>query len=163
MRNMKKIFNAKEKIKGLALSSDFIVGFPGETDEDFEQTLKAVKNIEYETIFAFKYSPRPGTKASSMPDNISDVEKANRLKKLLDAQQIITDNLLKRQIGETQEILVEGKSKKDAHVYSGRNRKNRIVNFTSEKSLQNGEIVKVKITQAKKIPFSAIWRYHEAV
>lgn len=145
-----KIFNAKEKIKGLALSSDFIVGFPGETDEDFEQTLKAVKNIEYETIFAFKYSPRPGTKASSMPDNISDVEKANRLKKLLDAQQIITDNLLKRQIGETQEILVEGKSKKDAHVYSGRNRKNRIVNFTSEKSLQNGEIVKVKITQAKK-------------
>lgn len=145
-----KVNYAKEKIKGLALSSDFIVGFPDEKDEDFEKTLLALQRIEYETIFAFKYSPRPGTNAARMDDNISDVEKSLRLKKVLELQQTITDKLLRQQVGEVQEVLVEGKSKKDEKIYSGRNRRNRIVNFTSDKPLNCGDLVKVKITQSKK-------------
>ncbi len=145
-----KVNYAKEKIRGLALSSDFIVGFPDESEDDFEKTLLALQRIEYETIFAFKYSPRSGTKAAKMDDNIPDVEKSLRLKKVLDLQQTITDKLLKQQVGEIQEILVEGKSKKDEKIYSGRNRRNRIVNFTSDKPLNCGDLVKVKITQSKK-------------
>jgi len=145
-----KILYAKEKIKGLALSSDFIVGFPDETEDDFEMTLNAINKIQYETVFAFKYSPRPGTVAAKLSDNISDIDKSLRLKKLIDIQQRITENLLKQQVGEIQEILVEGKSKKDENIYSGRNRKNRVVNFVSNISLDNGDLVKVKITQAKK-------------
>lgn len=146
----KKVSMAKEKIKNLALSSDFIVGFPDEKDEDFLKTIYAINEIEYETIFAFKYSPRPGTKAANIKDDISDIIKSQRLKKLLDEQEKITSKLLKSQIGEIQEVMVEGVSKKDNNAFSGRNRRNRIVNFLSSEILKPGDIVNVKILQAKK-------------
>lgn len=145
-----KVSMAKEKIKNIAISSDFIVGFPGEKDDDFLKTLDAIKEIEYETIFAFKYSPRPGTKASDIEDDVSEIVKSQRLKKLLDEQEKITSRLLKSQIGEIQEVMVEGISKKDNKVFSGRNRRNRIVNFVSSKVLKAGDIVNVKILEAKK-------------
>jgi tRNA-2-methylthio-N6-dimethylallyladenosine synthase len=145
-----KISLAKEKVKDLAISSDFIVGFPGETEDDFRGTLKAIEMVRYETIFAFKYSPRPGTGASLLEETVPDMEKSVRLKQLLDLQNTITTELLKKQVGEIHEVMVEGLSKKDENVFSGRNRKNRIVNFISRKKLNMGDIVHVKITQAKK-------------
>jgi len=147
---MDKINLAKEKIKDLAISSDFIVGFPGETEDDFKKTLEAVEMVRYETIFGFKYSPRPGTGASILNETVSEVEKSARLKQLLDLQNAITTELLKKQVGEIHEVMVEGLSKKDGSVFSGRNRKNRVVNFISSKKLNMGDIVHVKITQAKK-------------
>ncbi|MGA1862734.1 tRNA (N6-isopentenyl adenosine(37)-C2)-methylthiotransferase MiaB [Deferribacter thermophilus] len=145
-----KVFKAKELIPSLALSSDFIVGFPGEEDDDFEQTLKAISEIKYESIFAFKYSPRPKTKASSFDDNVSDEEKSRRLNELLNLQSKITEKINKSYVGKIQEVLIEGKSKKDENQFSGRNRQNKVVNILSNHKLNIGDIVKVEIVEAKK-------------
>jgi len=145
-----KISLAKEEIPGLSLSSDFIVGFPGETEKDFEDTISAIKEIEYESLFAFKYSPRPGTKAEKLDDTVDDKVKSERLEKLLNVQSAVTDKLLNNYIDKDAEVLIEGKSKKDEKIYSGRNRQNRIVNFESDRALNPGDIVNVKITEAKR-------------
>lgn len=145
-----KVLMAKYKIPGLALSSDFIVGFPGETDEDFEKTLTAIKEIRYESIFAFKYSPRPKTKAFSMDDDVSEDKKLERLHRLLEAQEKVSAEILEGYVGKTTDILVEGKSKKDSEIFSGRNPQNRIVNFSSNYKLKIGDVVSVLITEAKK-------------
>lgn len=145
-----KVLKAKETIANLSLSSDFIVGFPGETDNDFECTLKAIKEIEYETIFAFKYSPRPKTKAFSFEDDVPEEVKSQRLTILLQEQEKISNRLLQEYVGKSSEVLVEGWSKKDKTSYSGRNPQNRIVNFKSSNKLNVGDIVNVIITEAKK-------------
>ncbi len=145
-----KILKAKDKISNLSLSSDFIVGFPGETDKDFEQTLTALKEIEYETLFAFKYSVRPGTKAENLDDDVPEKVKSERLTELLKLQYEISEKIQKKYIDTSLEVLVEGMSKKDNKVYMGRSRQNRIVNFESDISLNNGDIVNVNITEAKK-------------
>jgi tRNA-2-methylthio-N6-dimethylallyladenosine synthase len=145
-----KILKTKEQIPGIAVSSDFIVGFPGETEADFEKSLSALREIEYESVFAFKYSPRPGTTAAEFEDSIPEEEKNRRLNKLLNVQSEITSKLLEQYIGKVCEVLVEGKSKMDVDIYSGRNRQNRIINFNSNVSLNPGDIVNVKVTEAKK-------------
>lgn len=145
-----KVFMAKYKIPGIALSSDFIVGFPGETDEDFEKTLTAIKEIRYDSIFAFKYSPRPKTKAFSMDDDVLEETKRERLHRLLEAQEKVSAEILQGYVGKTTDILVEGKSKKDSEIFSGRNSQNRIVNFSSNYKLKIGDMVSVMITEAKK-------------
>ncbi|BAI80852.1 tRNA-i(6)A37 thiotransferase enzyme [Deferribacter desulfuricans SSM1] len=145
-----KVLKAKEMIPDLALSSDFIVGFPGETVEDFAETLKAIKEIRYESIFAFKYSPRPKTKASNFVDDITDDEKSRRLNELLSIQSKITEEINKSYVGKVQEILVEGKSKKGENQFSGRNRQNKVVNILSNHKLNIGDIVTVEIVEAKK-------------
>lgn len=145
-----KVLLAKEIVPGLALSSDFIVGFPGETDEDFEKTLIAIKEIRYESIFAFKYSPRPKTKAFSIDDDVPENTKLERLHRLLEAQEEVSTEILKSYVGKTTDILVEGKSKKDSEIFSGRNSQNRIVNFSSNYKLKIGDMVSVLITEAKK-------------
>ncbi|KAA0258100.1 tRNA (N6-isopentenyl adenosine(37)-C2)-methylthiotransferase MiaB [Deferribacter autotrophicus] len=145
-----KVLKAKEMIPDLALSSDFIVGFPGETEDDFEMTLKALEEIRYESIFAFKYSPRPKTKASMWEDDVSEEEKSRRLDEVLKLQSKITEEINKSYVGKVQEILVEGVSKKDKNVFSGRNRQNKVVNILSNYKLNIGDIVTVEITEAKK-------------
>jgi tRNA-2-methylthio-N6-dimethylallyladenosine synthase len=145
-----KILKAKDKISNLSLSSDFIVGFPGETDKDFEQTLTALKEIEYETLFAFKYSVRPGTKAENLDDDVPEKVKSERLTELLKLQYEISEKIQEKYIDTSLEVLVEGMSKKDNKVYMGRSRQNRIVNFESDISLNKGDIVNVNITEAKK-------------
>lgn len=144
-----RVLKAKSMVKGLALSSDFITGFPDESDEDFEATLNAMKEIEYEMIFAFAYSVRPGTKAENFADNVPENVKKLRLAKLLDLQKSIMVKKSKEYENTVQEVMVEGRGKKDENQFSGRNRQNRIVNFTSEKSLNTGDFVNVFITQAK--------------
>lgn len=145
-----KVLKAKDKIENLALSSDFIVGFPGETDRDFNDTLRAIREIEYETIFAFKYSPRPKTKAFNFEDDVDDSIKSKRLDILLKEQEKISAKLLNSYVNKYSEVLVEGKSKKDENIYSGRNLQNRVVNFKSKYKLKIGDIVNVYITEAKK-------------
>jgi tRNA-2-methylthio-N6-dimethylallyladenosine synthase len=144
-----KVLKAKELIPGLALSSDFIVGFPGETEDDFKETLKALEEIRYESLFAFAYSVRPKTAAEKLADDVKSSDKKMRLAQLLDLQKKIGFELSKAYEGTITEVMVEGESKRDDEAYSGRNRQNKIVNFTSDKSLAVGDIVKVKINEAK--------------
>ncbi|WP_277657073.1 tRNA (N6-isopentenyl adenosine(37)-C2)-methylthiotransferase MiaB [Seleniivibrio woodruffii] len=143
------VMRAKERIPNLALSSDFIVGFPGETDEDFECTLNALREIEYDTIFAFAYSVRPGTGAEKLVDDVPEQTKKMRLAKVLDLQKEIITRRSKEYEKTVVEVMVEGRGKKDENQFSGRNRQNKVVNFSSEKELNIGDFAKVYITQAR--------------
>ncbi|HXU42124.1 MAG TPA: tRNA (N6-isopentenyl adenosine(37)-C2)-methylthiotransferase MiaB [Burkholderiales bacterium] len=114
---------------GLSLTSDFIVGFPGETEADFEATLKLAHDMEFDGAFSFLYSPRPGTPAAELPDPVPLSEKQDRLQRLqaqLDAQaRAVSESM----VGTTQRVLVEGPSRKDSTELAGRTGNNRIVNF----------------------------------
>jgi tRNA-2-methylthio-N6-dimethylallyladenosine synthase len=140
----------KKNIDGIALTSDFIVGYPDESKEDFNSTLAAIKEIKYHTVFAFMYSPRPGTKAALDNDNIDRDEKKQRLNELITLQSEITYNINKSYEGKTTEVLIEGFSKKSKNMYMGRNRQNQIVNFISQKQSEIGKMVKVKVIEGKK-------------
>ena len=144
-----RVMKAKEMIPGLALSSDFIVGFPGETDEDFQATLKAIEDIKYDMIFAFNYSTRPGTKAENFEDDVPMDTKKMRLTKLLDLQKSIIAVKSEEYRDKIVEVMVEGSAKRDENQYSGRNRQNRVVNFTSDTILSSGDFVNVKITEPR--------------
>ena len=113
----------------ISLSSDFIVGFPGETDADFEKTMKLIDDVGFDTSFSFVYSPRPGTPAVEMEDSTpAEVKSARlaRLQKRIDEQaQVISQAM----VGSVQRVLVEGRSKKDANELAGRTDNNRVVNF----------------------------------
>ncbi len=131
----------------LSLSTDIIVGFPGETDADFEATMKLVEEMNYDTSFSFIYSARPGTPAASLPDDVSmEVKKARlaRLQERINQQaQIISANM----VGTTQRILVDRPSRKDPNVLAGRTENNRVVNFHGPATLI-GQLCDVVITEA---------------
>jgi len=146
---LERVMRAKEMIPSLALSSDFIVGFPGETDEDFEATMKAINDIQYDMIFAFNYSTRPGTKAENFEDDVPLEVKKMRLSRLLDMQKKIISDKTAEYKDKVVEVMVEGSSKRGSGQFSGRNRQNRVVNFTSDTILDSGEFVNVKITDPK--------------
>ncbi len=143
------VLRAKSEIPDIALSSDFIVGFPGETEEDFECTLKALREIEYDTIFAFAYSVRPGTAAEKIADDVPEQVKKMRLAKVLDLQKEIIAKRSKAYEKTVVEVMVEGRGKRDENQFSGRNRQNKVVNFSSEKELNIGDFARVYITQAR--------------
>jgi tRNA-2-methylthio-N6-dimethylallyladenosine synthase len=131
----------------MTISSDFIVGFPGETDSDFEATMQLITDIGFDHSFSFVYSPRPGTPASSLPDDVSlDVKKA-RLARLQAQINVQAQNISRSMIGTVQRVLVERVSKKDEMEISGRTENNRVVNFKGPKSLI-GKFAMVTITQA---------------
>jgi len=131
----------------ISLSTDFIVGFPGETDEDFEKTMKLIEDVGFDSSFSFIYSPRPGTPALELEDSTpADVKSArlSRLQKRIDEQaQVISQAM----VGSVQRVLVEGTSKKDVHELAGRTDNNRIVNFAGNPRLIN-TFVDVRITSA---------------
>jgi len=133
----------------LSLSSDFIIGFPGETDADFEATMKLIAELNVDTSFSFIYSKRPGTPASDYADDVSAETKSarlQRLQKLLDTQaQIISQAM----VGTRQRVLVEGPSRKSAEELTGRTDNNRIVNFAGQPRLI-GQFIEVTITAALK-------------
>ena len=113
----------------ISLSSDFIVGFPGETHEDFEKTMKLIDDIGFDTSFSFIYSPRPGTPAVEMDDSTPPEVKSTRLtrlqKRIEEQAQVISQAM----VGSVQRVLVEGRSRKDANELAGRTDNNRVVNF----------------------------------
>ena len=140
--------NKLRKIRpDLSLSSDFIIGFPGETDADFEATMKLINDVGFDTSFSFIYSARPGTPAAFMPDSISMETKKNRLKKLQDAISIQANQISRKMVGTTQRILVEGVSRKSDKEMQGRTENNRVVNFASSPSMV-GQFLEVEITSA---------------
>ena len=131
----------------LCLSSDFIVGFPGETEREFEQTLKLVKDIAFDLSFVFIYSPRPGTPAANLPDDTPHEEKVRRLEALNEVIEAETARINQTMLGTVQRCLVEGISKKDPDQLQARTANNRVVNFTGDVSLIN-QMVEIEITEA---------------
>ena len=132
----------------ISISSDFIVGFPGETDADFLATMKLVEDVGFDHSFSFIYSPRPGTPASSLPDDVpGDIKKARLalLQGLLAAQ---AEAISRAMVGTVQRVLVEGPSKKDPEQLCGRTENNRVVNFAAGPGVVPGRFVAVRITEA---------------
>jgi tRNA-2-methylthio-N6-dimethylallyladenosine synthase len=131
----------------LSLSSDFIVGFPGETEEDFEATIQLVKELNFDDSYSFIYSARPGTPAADLPDDTPQSVKLERLQRLQAQIQLQARKIGLDMVGSTQRILVEGISKKSSDEVSGRADNNRVVNFPGDKALI-GHFVNIRITEA---------------
>jgi tRNA-2-methylthio-N6-dimethylallyladenosine synthase len=131
----------------LSLSSDFIVGFPGETEADFQATLKLAAEVGFDASFSFVYSARPGTPAAELPDAVSQQEKLERLHRLQALIEGQARDISERMIGSTQRVLVEGVSRKRSAELSGRTANNRIVNFAGPQRLI-GRFVDLRITAA---------------
>jgi tRNA-2-methylthio-N6-dimethylallyladenosine synthase len=145
----KKIEALRQAIPEIAITTDIIVGFPGERDDDFERTVNALTEIEYDGIFAFKYSKRPNTKALTLPDHVDEDIKSERLTRVLKLQETITYEKNKKLENRVLEILVEGESETDPDKLTGRTRTNKIVNFYGDRS-DIGKIVNIKILEAKQ-------------
>ena len=132
---------------GLSLTSDFIVGFPGETDADFEQTMALVEHSAFDGAFSFIYSPRPGTPAADLDDQVPVAYAQARLTRLQTRLDELYRGYGERMVGSRQRVLVEGQARKDATELSGRTDNNRVVNFPGESRLV-GQFVDVRITAA---------------
>ncbi|EHL16524.1 tRNA-I(6)A37 thiotransferase enzyme MiaB [Peptoanaerobacter stomatis] len=152
---MKKIEKIKKVAPDIALTTDIIVGFPGETEEDFKQTLKLVKEVEYDSAFMFMYSTRKGTVAEKMAGHISEEIKKDRFNRLLETANEISAKKNKEYKDKIEQVLVEGFSKKNESVLSGRNRKNKLINFVGDES-KIGQIVNVKITNVKSFSLNGV-------
>jgi len=150
----------------MALTTDIIVGFPGESQADFEATIDLVRRVRYDNIFSFKYSPRPGTKAAGYDGQVSEDEKKARLAALQKLQREITAARGLALVGATEEVLVEGPSKLNAHELCGRTAGNRVVNFPSlaerSKIVKAGELVDVLIVEAYQNSLRGIIKNGEA-
>ena len=142
------IHKIQKERPGISISSDFIVGFPGETNKDFEDTMKLIIDIGFDTSFSFIYSARPGTPAAELTNNTSEKEKKYRLSKL--QSQIVKQAaaISESMVGTSQEILVTGQSKKDTADLQGRTENNRVVNFNCADHSIIGNFISVKITDA---------------
>jgi tRNA-2-methylthio-N6-dimethylallyladenosine synthase len=136
----------------IALSTDMIVGFPGETARDFEETLSLVRTVGYHSMFSFKYSERPNTLATQrLPDDVSAADKTSRIVELQDVQKGIQEKLHRRQVGREVEVLVDSTSRRRQSDLAGRTAGNTVVNFKAPESLL-GQLARVRITEAG--PFS---------
>lgn len=138
---------AKEKIPDLSLTSDIIVGFPGETYEEFLDTVSLIKEVEFTSLFTFIYSPREGTPAAKMDDPFTHEEKTKWFSELLKVQEEIAAKRCASMVGRTVRVLVEGKTDKDG-ILTGRTSGNIIVDFMGDESLI-GDFTNVKITKAR--------------
>ncbi len=144
---MEIINKVKAAIPDVVLTTDIIVGFPGETNEDFQETISILKEVEYDTIFSFIYSKRVGTPAEKMEDCLTDMEKHNNFDEMLKVQNEISLKKNKEYEGTVQKILVEGKSKNNENTLTGRTEGGKVVNF--EGNAEIGDMVSVKITKVQ--------------
>jgi tRNA-2-methylthio-N6-dimethylallyladenosine synthase len=131
----------------ISLSTDFIVGFPGETERDFELTMKLIEDVGFDASFSFIYSPRPGTPAAELPDDTPHELKVQRLMRLQRRIEEQARAISEKMVGSVQRVLVEGLSKKDPGELAGRTDNNRVVNFAGHPRLVN-QFVDVTITAA---------------
>ncbi len=142
---------------GLSISTDIIVGFPGETDEDFAQTMKLVEEVGFDGSFSFLYSPRPGTPAASLNDEVSHEIKTQRLHTLLAATDAQAARIAESMVGSHQRVLVTGPARKDAQELAARTDNNRVVNFPGPTSLI-GQFTYVTITETASHSLRGVWR-----
>jgi tRNA-2-methylthio-N6-dimethylallyladenosine synthase len=145
-RYLEKVEMARRIVPGLALTTDIIVGFPGETDADFEDTLSLVEQVRYDAAYTFQYSPRPGTEAGSREDQVPKALVRDRFDRLVAAQEQISLEHNRAVVGTTVEVLVEGPSKKDATKTTGRTRTNKLVHFDG--AVPAGAFRDVRVTAA---------------
>ena len=138
----------REACPDISISTDIIVGFPGETEEDFEETLSLVNEVQYDSAFTFRYSPRKGTPAAGVKDQIPEAVKHERFNRLVEAINDSSVRKNKAYEGRVVEVLVDGRSRKDADRYEGRTDSFKLVNFSSPADV-TGELVRVRITAAR--------------
>jgi tRNA-2-methylthio-N6-dimethylallyladenosine synthase len=148
-RYLEIIERIRQAIPEMSFSTDFIVGFPGETEDDFHQTLSLIEQVRYGSLFAFKYSPRPGTPALRLlKDAVSDEVASRRLNELFAVQERIQHQVLQSYVGRTIEVICEGESRHDPSTFTGKSDDKWTVNFTAAEAAV-GSILPVKITQAQ--------------
>ena len=145
---------------GISISSDFIVGFPGETDEDFQKTLDLVSQVGFDDSYSFIYSPRPNTTAKDLEDNVSPDEKKNRLQTLQNSLKKSAFGISRRMVGKLEKCLVTGLSKKDPGELQARTENNRVVNFSSEGKNLVGEFHILKIVEAMPNSLRGVMTYN---
>jgi tRNA-2-methylthio-N6-dimethylallyladenosine synthase len=151
-RYLKLVDELRRAIPDLALGTDIIVGFPGETESDFQETLEIIEEVGYDSAYTFVYSPRNGTEAAAMPDQIPDDVKRDRIERLVDVVQRIAHARNRERVGLVEEVLVEGPSRTDPERLRGRTRRNTTVNFVGDASA--GELVHVEIDDATSMTLS---------
>lgn len=139
----------RARIPSCAITTDLIVGFPGETRQDFADTLDMVRRIRFDSAFTFAYSPRVGTPAASMPDQVPHDESMERLYELIQVQNAISKERNLEMLGQVVEVLAEGESKTDPERQQGRTRTNKIVSFVADSHIDPGTPVMLRITEAK--------------
>ena len=140
----------KERIPGVVFSTDIIVGFPGETDEEFEDTLDVVRKVNFEQIFMFIYSKREGTVAAAREDQVPEEQKHVRFDKLKDLYESRVDENNDKYLNTHQKLLIEGKSKNNAEMLEGRTDTNKVVVFKPREGNKIGDVVLVNITETHK-------------
>lgn len=149
-RYLEKLAAARAAIPGLSVTTDIIVGFPGETDDDFERTLEVAAAAEFDAAFTFVFSPRPGTEAAEMTESFVDhdvaVARYERLRVVIERSSRAANA---RRVGEVEEVTVEGPSKKDPSVLTGRTRRNTLVHFASPTPLRAGTYARVEVIDAR--------------
>jgi tRNA-2-methylthio-N6-dimethylallyladenosine synthase len=145
-RYLRLVERLRAAVPDLALGTDLIVGFPGETEDDFQQTLSLVGDVRFDSAFTFIYSPRAGTEAATLPDQVPDEEKHERLERLVEVVQRTASERNAARIGLIEEVLVEGASRTDSDLQRGRTRRNTMVNFAGTAAA--GSIVDVIVEDA---------------
>ena len=146
-RYLELVGEIRDAVPEMAFSTDLIVGFPGETEDDFEETLGMVDRVGYDNVFVFRYSRRPGTPAAAMADQVPDEVKAHRNGRLLEVAERVATERSRRLLGKTLDVLVDGVSKKHASELSGRTRCNRVVNFDGQGRVSVGDVTRVRVTE----------------
>ena len=145
-RYLRLVEEMRAAIPDLALTTDIIVGFPGETEEDFRETLEVVEEVRYDGAFTFVYSPRAGTEAAAMEGKVPDEVKRDRIERLVEVVQRIARERNEERVGLVEQVLVEGASRTDPALLRGRTRRNTTVNFAG--SAEAGNLVDVRIDGA---------------
>jgi tRNA-2-methylthio-N6-dimethylallyladenosine synthase len=148
-RYLERLVDARRVVPDLAVSTDIIVGFPGETDDDFEHTLEVAAAAEYDSAYMFIFSPRPGTEAAGMEAEFVDPavagERFARLQVVIERSALLKHEA---RVGRTEEVLIEGPSKKNPDVISGRTRQNKLVHFAPPHPIRTGSYATVEIVRA---------------
>jgi tRNA-2-methylthio-N6-dimethylallyladenosine synthase len=145
-RYLDRVALLREHVPDVAITTDVIVGFPGETEDDFAQTLSLCEQVAYDSAFTFVFSPRRGTEAATLPDQVPHAVKVERMERLVEVVQRRAKERAQRFVGRTLDVLVEGPSRTDPTRLRGRSRHNKAVNFSG--LAQPGEYVQVEIASA---------------
>jgi tRNA-2-methylthio-N6-dimethylallyladenosine synthase len=145
-RYLELVARMRDAIPDVAFGTDIIVGFPGESDADFEQTLEVADAVGFDSAFTFVYSPRAGTEAAAMSDQVPHELKIERMERLVELTQRLAQERNTARVGRIEEVLVEGPSRTDERVLRGRTRRNTTVNFAGAAAA--GELVAVRIEGA---------------